>query len=472
MLEHLPESLRDRLLSFYLELDESLPLQDSLGRLVEASAASLAPHHVVAVVPLVESWLGLTSTGIVYRGPEKPQESFGEPPHLQRLDSLPISYPNKAEQGRLTVYGDKPDPQLSVQLPGWGRVAQQLVNRACYQERHQSYQAFVEAAVDAIITIDSKGIIHLFNPGASRMFGYPPEEVIGSNVSILMPPPYSVEHDGYLKHYRNTGEKKIIGIGRRVPARRKDGSIFPAHLAVTEYSRGSEKFFIGTLRDLSDFVEARSRAVVEERKHLSRELHDSVSQALFGIVLGTLAIKNALQPGDSSSEAVDYVLHLAESGLAEMRTLIFELRPESLESDGLLACLQRQMDALAKRYKIRVTLEGCGQEPDLELSVKHEVYRLIMESLHNVVKHARALNCSVYLDRLPGEYQVRVEDDGSGFELSMVPHNRVGRSSMRERVAQLGGRLEIKTAPGQGTRVLVNLPASSHEGSTGSEGAH
>ncbi len=462
MLEHLPGPVRDRLLSFYLELDESLPLLNSLQRLVEASAASLTPHHLVAVVPLVDSWLGLTSTGVVYRGPERPPENFGQPAHCQRTESLPISYPNKAEQGWLTVYGGAPDPQVTLQLPSWARVAQQLVNRACYQERHQSYQAFVEAAVDAIITIDFKGVIHLFNPGAVKMFGYLPEEVIGQNISILMPPPYSVDHDGYLKNYRNTGEKKIIGIGRRVPARRKDGSIFPAHLAVTEYLRGSERFFIGTLRDLSDFVEARSRAVVEERKHLSRELHDSVSQALFGIVLGTLAIKNSLPAENNSSEAVDYVLHLAESGLAEMRTLIFELRPESLESEGLLTCLRRQMDALAKRYKIEVSFASCSQEPDLDLAVKHEVYRLIMESLHNVVKHAQAKHCKVYLDPLPGEYQVMIEDDGVGFELSAVPHNRVGLSSMRERVAHLGGRLQIETAPGRGTRVLVNLPASNH----------
>lgn len=460
MLEHLPQTLRDDLLRFYLELDESLPLQQSLARLLEASAASLAPHQLVVTVPLVESWLALTSTGLVYRGPESPPRQFGAPAGTQLLQSVPIGYPGKGEEGWFSVYGEQTDERVDLLSPGWGRIAQQLVNRACYQERHQSYQAFVEAAVDAIIKIDFKGTIHLFNPGAVRMFGYQPEEVIGQNVSVLMPPPYSVDHDGYLENYRTTGEKKIIGIGRRVPARRKDGSIFPAHLAVTEYLRGSERFFIGTLRDLSDFVEARSRAVVEERKHLSRELHDSVSQALFGIVLGTLAIKNALPAESTASEAVDYVLHLAESGLAEMRTLIFELRPESLESEGLIACLQKQVNALAKRYKITVSLDGCREEPVLELPIKHEVYRLIMESLHNIVKHAQAKNCSVHMENLPGEYLVRVEDDGNGFDLAAVPHNRVGLSSMRERVAQLGGRLHIDTAPGQGTRVLVHLPAS------------
>ena len=153
--------------------------------------------------------------------------------------------------------------------------------------------------------------------------------------------------------------------------------------------------------------------------------------------------------------------HLAESGLAEMRTLIFELRPESLESEGLLACLRRQTEALAKRYKLAVSIEGCAEEPALELAIKHGVYRLIMEALHNVVKHAQASHCSVHLERLPGEYLIRVEDDGAGFDLAMVPPTRVGLSSMRERVAQLGGRMEIDTAPGRGTRVLAHLPASS-----------
>jgi len=462
MLEHLPDALRNELLKFYLSLDESLPLQDSLKLLLSFCADGLQPSVVVVVVPLVQNWLALASSGLHYDGPQGPLEQFGQPPDSVELARLPITYPNKAEEGWFVVYGPTIQPEVLVQLPTWNRVAQQLVNRACYQERHQSYQAFVEAAVDAIITIDGRGMIHLFNPGATRMFGYESEEVIGKNVDLLMPPPYSVEHDQYLTNYRTTGEKKIIGIGRRVPARRKDGSIFPAHLAVTEYQRGAEWFFIGTLRDLSDFVEARSRAVVEERKHLSRELHDSVSQALFGIVLGTLAIKNSLGPSDAAGEAVDYVLHLAESGLAEMRTLIFELRPETLESEGLLACLRRQTEALAKRYKITVSIQGCADEPALELDIKHGVYRLVMEALHNVVKHAQARHCIVHLERQPGEYLIRVEDDGAGFDLAAVSPNRVGLSSMRERVAQLGGRLEIETAPGRGTRVLAHVPASNH----------
>ena len=297
----------------------------------------------------------------------------------------------------------------------------------------------MDAAVDAIITIDRRGVILQFNPGACRLFGYEAAEMVGPSVNSLMPLPYSGEHDAYLQRYLRTGERHLIGTGRRVPARRKDGSIFPAHLAVTEFARDGEPYFIGTLRDISEFIEARSRASVEERRHLSRELHDSVSQALFGIVLGAQAVKNALGKPEQAAEAIDYVLNLAQSGLAEMRTLIFELRPEALESEGLLVCLRRQTEALARRYRLSVQMTGLTDEPALELPLKHELYRVVMESLHNVVKHARAKHCVVHLQEQPGEHVITIEDDGCGFDSTDLALHGVGLNSMRERVAQAGG---------------------------------
>src|SRR5436190_17188253 len=94
------------------------------------------------------------------------------------------------------------------------------------------FQALITTAVDGIIVIDSLGHIQIFNPACERLFGYQPDEVLGQNVKMLMPAPYHDEHDGYLKHYRETGEKRIIGIGREVIGRRKDGSTFPMYLSV------------------------------------------------------------------------------------------------------------------------------------------------------------------------------------------------------------------------------------------------
>src|SRR5262245_49987988 len=113
-------------------------------------------------------------------------------------------------------------------------------------------RSIVESAVDGIVVIDAHGRIEAFNRGAGKLFGYPVQEVIGRNVSILMPSPYREEHDGYMARYLETGLAKIIGIGREVQACRKDGSLFPIHLSVGEMWVAGERKFIGILHDLTE----------------------------------------------------------------------------------------------------------------------------------------------------------------------------------------------------------------------------
>ena len=130
------------------------------------------------------------------------------------------------------------------------------------------HRAILEAAVDGIITIDERGTIESLNPAAERLFGYAARDLIGRNVKLLMPNPYRDEHDRYLTNYRETGEKKIIGIGREVLGQRKDGSTFPLDLAVSEVMLGDRRVFTGVVRDITDrkraereLVEAKDAAV-------------------------------------------------------------------------------------------------------------------------------------------------------------------------------------------------------------------
>jgi PAS domain S-box-containing protein len=124
-------------------------------------------------------------------------------------------------------------------------------------------RAILDTAVDAFITINEAGIIESFNPAAERLFGFAASEVIGKNVCLLMPPPYASEHDDYIRRYLTTGEKRIIGIGREVVARRKDGVTFPVDLAVGEATSNGRRFFTGVIRDIS------------ERKRADEALHES-----------------------------------------------------------------------------------------------------------------------------------------------------------------------------------------------------
>lgn len=120
-------------------------------------------------------------------------------------------------------------------------------------------QAIVDTAVDAIITIDERGIVQSFNPAAENMFGYSPHEVLGQNVSMLMPSPHQEKHDSYIAHYLQTGEGRVIGIGREADALRKDGTTFPIELAVSEVQTGEGRLFTGILRDITERREAEAK---------------------------------------------------------------------------------------------------------------------------------------------------------------------------------------------------------------------
>jgi PAS domain S-box-containing protein len=206
------------------------------------------------------------------------------------------------------------------------------------------------------------------------------------------------------------------------------------------------------------FSEARGKAALEERQKLARELHDSVSQALYGIALGVETARELL-PDDPehATEPLDYATTLAEAGMTEMRALIFELRPESLEKEGLVAALEKQAAAVQTRHGIRVEATF-GEEPDALLETKEAVYRIAQEALHNTVKHARASNAKVNLQEDAGGITLEISDDGAGFDAQNDFPGHLGLKSMRERASRLGGTLEVVSEPGEGVRILARVP--------------
>ncbi len=201
--------------------------------------------------------------------------------------------------------------------------------------------------------------------------------------------------------------------------------------------------------------EARERSALEERQHLARELHDSVSQALFGVVLGLHTARKEIEQRQRLQAAIDYASDLAEAALKEMRALIFELRPEALETEGLAGLLRRQAEALQARHGLQVHV-GIT-EPPLALDAKAMLYRVAQEALHNVVKHAQASRVQVDLELSGGVVRLTVRDDGSGFEAKDRSTEAFGIYSMTERMTLLGGRLDVVSVPDEGTTVTASL---------------
>ncbi len=204
------------------------------------------------------------------------------------------------------------------------------------------------------------------------------------------------------------------------------------------------------------YQRAQLAASLEERQRLARELHDSVSQALYGIALGARTAQTLLERDPAkASEPVDYVLSLAEAGMAEMRALIFELRPESLESEGLSAAIRKQVEAVQARHGIPVAFETC-EEPDLPLPTKEAAYRIAQEALTNVVKHSGATEVRVTLSSANGTVMVQVADNGSGFDAAGEFPGHLGLHSMRERTEKAGGKFGIDSDR-SGTRIQASF---------------
>jgi signal transduction histidine kinase len=209
------------------------------------------------------------------------------------------------------------------------------------------------------------------------------------------------------------------------------------------------------------YQRAQEAAVLEERSRLARDLHDSVSQQLFSMTLTAQAARVQIEKNPARTAAqLERLQETAAAALAEMRALIFQLRPPGLSELGLIAALQQHVAALGRREGLTVQLEVSGEERYAR-GVEQAIYRIMQEALNNVVKHAGACNVAIALDLQPDRTTLRVADDGAGFDLAVLePSNgrHLGLISMRERAAEIGGSLDLHSCPGQGTEVVVVVP--------------
>ncbi|MGI9144952.1 MAG: GAF domain-containing protein [Chloroflexota bacterium] len=209
------------------------------------------------------------------------------------------------------------------------------------------------------------------------------------------------------------------------------------------------------------YEQTREYAVVEERNRLARDLHDSVTQSLFSVTLLSEAALNLLDRDDPAKarERLERANELAQGALAEMRALIFQLRPMTLQEEGLLSAVKKHLSALRSRNGQLVGLQVTGAERRLPAAVEDAAFGIIQESLNNVVKHANCPHAQVHLDFGADCLRVTTIDTGVGFDMAAPrPVPTLGMSTMRERAEGISGRLVVESAPGRGTSVCAELP--------------
>lgn len=328
-------------------------------------------------------------------------------------------------------------------------------------ESERRMRSIVDTAADAIITISARGIIDSFNPAAECMFGYSRDEAIGQNVSILMPEPYCAEHNDYLGRFLKSGEARIIGIGRELVGQRKDGSVFPIDLAVSEQHDGHEQRFTGIIRDISERKSLQRELLTisaEEKNRISQDLHDSVGQKLTG--LGMLAGSLAVTLQDHSPSDVDAANRIAvgvEQALDQIRKLSKGLLPVEVDGEGLRS-------ALTELAELTTHLSGIGCDFECHQTVRIEdnetathLYRIAQEATTNALKHSVPTHIGISLDKEDSQIVLRIRDNGQGISSAAWQAQGMGLRTMQYRAALIGATLSIVPMESGGTLVTCRL---------------
>jgi len=209
------------------------------------------------------------------------------------------------------------------------------------------------------------------------------------------------------------------------------------------------------------YERSRELSILSERNRLALELHDTVSQKLFSLVLTAEAAGELVERDhDAAGQSIERVKELGREALEELRALIFELRPPDLERDGLAATIRKHVDVIRPLQAVQIELELDGDDLPGDTRRDQEILRIAQEALHNALTHARANAVTVRLRRQAERLVLEVEDDGIGFDPSAaaIRARRLGLTSMEERARRLGASLAVRSAPGEGT--LVRLETS------------
>jgi PAS domain S-box-containing protein len=342
-----------------------------------------------------------------------------------------------------------------------------LTNARLYAELEDSerrYRHLVDNSPDIVWSVDADGRFTFLSDSLEERTGWRPDQLLGQPFTILASPETLGDASAAWEALRAEPEReRRLRLDLPLP----DGRIAKTEVAMTgTVVRGRFAGAHGAVRDISERErlegdlrsQAGELAASQERAHLARELHDSVTQALFsmGLTLRTLELLMGTDADAARSKLVE-LRELQKDALAEMRTLIFELRPSSLESDGLVQALRTHATAVQRRTGLDIVVDAEPVER-LPLPAEEALYRIGQEALHNVVKHANASCATIKIAADGDQLRLSVTDDGAGFEPADVPRGHLGLIGMRQRIDLVGGDLRVDSYPGQGTTVEAVVP--------------
>jgi len=370
----------------------------------------------------------------------------------------------KDGQERDIEWYDAPLKSLQGELAGLLCIGKDITGQrgteAALQRSQEHHRAVLNAAADAIITMDEDGTIRDCNNATYEMFGYEQGELIGQPVRALMPRPYCDEHDDYVQRYLNTRQPKIIGVGRELVAQRKDSSTFPILLTVSEIDQLN--MFAGIVRDISTTKELQRQILeiaAQEDRRIGLELHDNTQQQLTGLALLAQSLAETLAEGHApQAQMATRLAKGIQEAAGDVHRLARGLVPVEVDASGLRYAL----DILANRTSQSTGITCQFHCPD-ELAVADNfvathLFRIGQEAVNNAVKHSGADRIEVSLERADGNIHLQVLDNGTGITEKRMEGAGMGLRIMQYRAGLIGATLQVEPALGQGTLVRCIIP--------------
>lgn len=337
------------------------------------------------------------------------------------------------------VYDDTDARMKTARLRQRNEELEEVVTRRTHalQDKHEHLKAIWNSAFDAIITIDSHGLIETANLAAEIMFGYSSAEMIGQNVRMLMPSPFRDEHDGYLKRYRETRHQQILNVPRELVARRKDGSTFPIDLSVTQVDHS--EYFTGIIRDRSEQQELQQHVLesaTDEQRRIGLELHDGVGQELTGLSLFAGTLQNLLRALPvKESDGLSF-RHLDETSFARLCDIVEKLNqkisdanrtvhqlshgimPVQIDAEALRSALQELAAATDTPPKVHCRFECPRPVLAANNTTATHLYRIAQEAVNNALRHSQASEICISLRQDHNQILLEVSDNGVGINLT------------------------------------------------------
>jgi PAS domain S-box-containing protein len=335
----------------------------------------------------------------------------------------------------------------ALKLPGLAKVSAELA------EAEERTRSVVNHVVDGIINIDDRGTVTTFNPAAEAIFGYGASEVIGRNVSLLMPEPYRAEHDGYVRNYVATGQAKIIGVGREVVGRRKDGSCFPMDLAISEFRLGGIRYFTGIVRDITERKRSEEalRREVEQRRLVEAELrqaHEELEQRIVHRTAELAQVNARLQKSVADKEVLLREVHHRVKNNLQVISSLLELQADYTGDQSFAEILCQSQKRIRSMALVH---ERLYRSQDLA-SVDFGDY---VENLADHLLQSHPAGPSVRFDlKAVGDVHLPVD---LAVPCGLLLNELISNALKHAFQGKEGGTIRIKLRLTEGDRVMLNL---------------